>query len=61
MRCKRCLGSVYVDRVFSQKLHMELFCIRCGKRWMLDKERNALGRWLDAKERRYLKKSGISS
>ena len=40
---------------------MELFCIRCGKRWMLDKERNALGRWLDAKERRYLKRSGISS
>ena len=61
MGCKRCLGSVYVDRVFSQKLHIELFCIRCGKRWMLDKERDALGRWLEKKEKLYLKRSGISS
>jgi hypothetical protein len=31
MTCKKCGGRVFVDRVFSQKLHVELFCIMCEK------------------------------
>ena len=50
MSCQRCGGRVFIDRVFSQKLHMELFCILCGKRWMINKDTNAFGRWLEQKD-----------
>jgi hypothetical protein len=50
MKCSKCNGRVFVDRVFSQKLHVELFCIMCGKRWMLNKDTSALGRWLEKTE-----------
>jgi hypothetical protein len=50
MKCSKCNGRVFVDRVFSQKLHVELFCIMCGKRWMLNKDTSALGRWLEQTE-----------
>ena len=55
MTCQRCKGRVFIDRVFSQKLHMELFCIACGKRWMINKETNALGRWLEQRDLKYQK------
>lgn len=61
MTCKKCMGRVFVDRVFSQKLHMELFCVMCGKRWMLNKEMNALGRWLELVENQHAKDYSISS
>lgn len=46
MNCKKCSGRVFVDRAFSEKKHIELFCISCGCRWMLDKEKNRFGAWL---------------
>jgi hypothetical protein len=61
MWCSKCSGRVFVDRVFSQKLHMELFCVMCGKRWMVNKEMSAFGKWLDKKEQLNLKSFGISS
>lgn len=61
MWCKKCSGRVFVDRVFSQKLHVELFCILCGKRWMINKETSALGRWLEQKDRELGKEFSISS
>jgi len=61
MNCKKCGGRVFVDRVFSQKLHIELFCLMCGKRWMLNKDRNTLGRWLEQKELEHQKDYSISS
>lgn len=61
MTCKRCNGRVFVDRVFSQKLHIELFCILCGKRWMLNKDTNRLGKWLENREDQYQKSLSISS
>ena len=61
MWCKKCDGRVFIDRVFSQKLHAELFCILCGRRWMVNKETNALGRWLDQKDRELGKEYSISS
>lgn len=60
LTCKRCSGRVFIDRVFSQKLHIELFCVLCGKRWMIDKERTVLGRWLTEKERLNAKLLSIS-
>ena len=59
--CNKCRGRVFVDRVFSQKLHMELFCINCGKRWMMSKNTSKLGRWLEKIEQDHSKKYGISS
>lgn len=61
MTCSRCNGRVFVDRVFSQKLHVELFCLMCGRRWMINKDTNALGRWLERREKAYQKLFSISS
>lgn len=61
MRCAKCNGRVFIDRVFSQKLHMELYCVMCGKRWMINKETSAFGRWLDLVEEDYKKSFSISS
>ena len=55
MTCQKCDGRIFIDRVFSQKLHIELFCIMCGKRWMINKETNGLAKWLDKMEQRYAK------
>ena len=55
MYCAKCNGRVFIDRVFSQKLHIEIFCIVCGKRYMLNKETNVLGKWLDQIEQRHAK------
>lgn len=61
MKCSKCRGRVFVDRVFSQKLHVELFCIMCGKRWMINKDTSSLGRWLEQAEKNKLKDLSISS
>ena len=61
MNCQGCGGRVFIDRVFSQKLHIELFCIMCGRRWMLNKDTNKLGRWLEQRDEQHRKNSYISS
>ncbi len=61
MWCKKCNGRVFIDRVFSQKLHIELYCVMCGKRWMINRESSKLGKWLDQKESEYKKDFSISS
>lgn len=61
MWCSKCGGRVFVDRVFSQKLHMELSCVMCGKRWMVSKDTNGFGKWLERKEKGHQKTFGISS
>lgn len=61
MKCGKCKGRVFVDRVFSQKLHVELFCMMCGKRWMINKDTSALGKWLEQSEKTKEKELAISS
>jgi hypothetical protein len=61
MWCDKCKGRVFVDRVFSQKLHIELFCVMCGKRWMINKETSVFGKWLERKEQQHEKSFSISS
>jgi hypothetical protein len=61
MWCRKCNGRVFIDRVFSQKLHIELYCVMCGKRWMINRESSKLGKWLDQKESEYKKDFSISS
>lgn len=36
--CGKCSGRVFLDRVYSNYGHIELFCIRCGKRWEAHKD-----------------------
>lgn len=50
MNCRKCGGRVFVDRLLSEKMHVELACILCGKRWMLNKEKNRLARWISLRE-----------
>lgn len=50
MNHKKCGGSVFVDRVFSSPLVLDLFCLRCGKRWFIKKNKGAFGRWLNRVE-----------
>jgi len=60
MYCKRCgNGRVFVDRVYSQKLRIELYCILCGQRWMIRKE-TRFGQWLTKVEENLHKNYGIS-
>lgn len=32
MKCLKCNGKVLVDRQYSTKEHLEIYCIVCGKR-----------------------------
>jgi len=52
MTCKRCNGRVFIDRVFSQTLRIELFCVCCGKRWFVKKDGNLFGTWLKKIEKK---------
>ena len=60
MTCGKCSGRVFIDRVFSQKLHIELFCIMCGKRWMTNRETNNFAKWLDRLDEKHAKSLSIS-
>lgn len=46
MKCMKCTGRVFVDRIFSERNHIELFCMICGKRWMIDKGKSVFARWV---------------
>lgn len=59
MNCKKCRGRVFVDRVYSQNLRIELFCIMCGKRWMIKRD-TRFGTWLAKREQAVQLGYGIS-
>ena len=61
MYCKKCDGRVFVDRMFSQKLRIELFCFMCGRRWIIKKDGSAFGIWLENIENNLNKGSYIST
>jgi predicted nucleic acid-binding Zn-ribbon protein len=49
MKCKRCNGRLFLDRVFSDNKNYELSCIQCGDRKFIRKD-SELGQWLTKKE-----------
>ena len=59
MYCKKCSGRVFVDRIYSQKIRVELYCIMCGNRWMIKRD-TRFGAWLSKNEERLHKSYGIS-
>jgi hypothetical protein len=50
LHCKKCKGRVFVDRIYSQDIRVELFCIMCGKRWMINRSLNRFGSWVAKQE-----------
>jgi hypothetical protein len=51
MKCMRCkTGRVFIDRVFSQYDHLELYCMQCAKRWVFHKQGSKFAKWLMRKE-----------
>lgn len=36
--CSKCSGRVLMDRTYTNYGHLELFCLRCGKRWEAHKD-----------------------
>jgi len=56
MTHKKCGGNVFIDRVFSHDLRLDLFCLRCGNRWFIKRDKGAFGRWLSRIE--YLNEAG---
>lgn len=66
MWCKKCGGRVFIDRMYvgakkkkkgdtqashEEATNVELFCVMCGKRWMLNKEKNVVAKWLSELEK----------
>ena len=61
MGCDKCNnGRVFIDRLFSEKSHVELFCIMCGKRWMLNKSTSKIARCLLSAEKAHLNASSVT-
>jgi hypothetical protein len=50
MTHQKCGGSVFVDRVFTHELRLDLFCLRCGNRWFVKRNKGAFGAWLSKLE-----------
>jgi hypothetical protein len=60
IKCKKCFGKMFVDRVFLSQNHLELYCITCGKREMYSSEEQFGERekWIMKLEKVRAKKSG---
>lgn len=65
LNCQKCGGRVFIDRMFTgakkkkaksndainDSNTVELACIMCGKRWILNKDKNRLASWLATQEK----------
>lgn len=49
MKCRKCNGRVFLDRVFSDNKNFETSCILCGDRVFISKD-TEIGQWLKTKE-----------
>lgn len=76
MRCLKCktkehrpdgavtfnYGRVMVDRLYPQDKRVELYCLRCGKRWFVkNNEGNSFSVWLRRIESQHRRNYGIFS
>lgn len=49
-----CGGRVFVDRAFSSDSLIEIACLKCGVRHILDPDKNPLARWLVKQEKKFV-------
>lgn len=61
MRCKKCNGRILVDRSLASDIHVELYCLWCGKRWTLrhPNNRGEFAKWIHKREQMFLKSSSM--
>lgn len=43
IQCPKCPGRMFVDEMYSEKNHYELFCMTCGHRVTLNKGKSSNG------------------
>lgn len=62
LKCTKCSGKMFVDRIFLSHNHLELYCIICGKREMYQNPENhgKRERWIMQMERIRARKNGNS-
>lgn len=60
LKCGKCSARMFVDRVFLSQDHLELYCLRCGKREMFNHPNNHGERvqWIMKMEITRAKKTG---
>jgi DNA-directed RNA polymerase subunit M/transcription elongation factor TFIIS len=60
IKCTKCGGKMFVDRVFTSHDHLELYCLKCGKRDMYHNPQKYGKKiqWIIEKEREIAKKNG---
>jgi DNA-directed RNA polymerase subunit RPC12/RpoP len=62
IKCIKCSGRVFVDRVYLSNDHLELVCINCGKRDMFHppEKFGKLIQWIMKMERDRAERQGTS-
>lgn len=50
MKCRRCEGRMFLDRVFSDNKNFEMYCLLCGDRKFIGKA-TPVGQEIDRLER----------
>lgn len=60
MKCRRCNGRIFLDRVFSDNKNFETSCIICGDRRYIGKDTET-GEWLAKKEKERQAANGLAS
>lgn len=61
LTCSKCYGKMFVDRVFTSEVHLETYCINCGKRDMYHYPENhgKYAQWIFNKEKARAKSLNI--
>lgn len=49
MKCRKCNGRVFLDRIFTENKNFETYCILCGHREFISKD-TEFGKWLTKQE-----------
>lgn len=60
MKCSRCSGTVFLDRVFTDNKNFETSCLMCGERKFIGKE-TELGQWLTIQETKRMAERSLAS
>lgn len=56
MKCQRCGGRMFLDRVFTDNTSFETSCLLCGRREFVNKNTEN-GQWLNLLETQILKRT----
>lgn len=60
MKCRKCNGRTFLDRVFSDNKNFETACLICGDRRFISKD-TEFGKWLAQMEQRRMSAGSLES